>query len=143
MDLSKTEEKIYELLKSNELYRDKKGVYTVFPREYLILKSGKSEKTVKRALTNLEEQSYIHREWLAEEHIMLFYFTNEDFAERHIHNRCENDPHSTESLEKNDPPSTESLEKNDPHSTESLENDPHSTESLEKNDPPLHRKFRK
>ena len=90
MALSKTEETIYELLKSNELYRDKKGVYTVFPREYMILKSGKSEKTVKRVLTNLEEQSYIHREWIAEEHIMLYYFPKEDFVSRHIHDRYEN-----------------------------------------------------
>ena len=33
MALSKTEEKIYELLKSNDLYRGEKGVYTVFPQK--------------------------------------------------------------------------------------------------------------
>ena len=111
MALSKTEETIYELLKSNELYRDKKGVYTVFPQKELIDKSGKGKRTVQYTLKILEEQGYINREWLAEEHIMLFYFPKEDFAGRHIHNRYENCTHSTESLE-NCTHYTDGLEKN-------------------------------
>ena len=135
MALSKTEEKIYELLKSNELYRGEKGIYTIFPQKYLILKSGKSERTVRGALKGLEEQGYIHRELDTEIHVMLFYFPNEDFAGRHIHDRYESCPVSTESLEENCPVSTESLEENCPVSTESLENCPVSTESLEENCP--------
>ena len=134
-DLKKTEEQIYELLKSNELYRNEKGIYTIFPQEYLILKSGKSKRTVQYALKILEEQGYIHRELIQEENLMLYYFPNEDFTGRHIHNRYENDTPSTVGLEENCTPSTESLEKNCPSSTECLENDPHSTECLEENDP--------
>ena len=95
MALSKTEETIYELLKSNELYRDEKGVYTVFPQKLLILKSGKGGSTVRRILKSLEKQGYIHREMIQEENIMLFYFPNEDFTERHIHNKYENEHPST------------------------------------------------
>ena len=90
MALSKTEEKIYELLKSNDLYRGEKGVYTVFPQKLLIEKSGKGGSTVRRILKSLEEQEYIHREMIQEENIMLFYFPNEDFVSRHIHDRYEN-----------------------------------------------------
>ena len=127
MSLSKNEQKIYELLKNRELYRNEKGIFTMCPRKYLILKSGKSEKTIKRALAVLEEQGYIYREWLAKEHLMLFYFLNEDFSERTIYDRYENDPHSGE----NDPHSDE----NDPHSDE---NDPHSGKNVtpsDENDP--------
>ena len=90
MALSKTEEKIYELLKSNDLYHGEKGVYTVFPQKLLIEKSGKGGSTVRRILKSLEEQEYIHREMMQEENIMLFYFPNEDFVSRHIHDRYEN-----------------------------------------------------
>ena len=76
--MNKSEQKIYELLKSNELYRDEKGIYTIFPQEYLIEKSGKSERTVQRALSGLEEQGFIRREWLAKEHF------NEKFKRRSI-----------------------------------------------------------
>ena len=34
--MNKTEEKIYELLKSNVLFRDEKGIYTIFPQKLLI-----------------------------------------------------------------------------------------------------------
>ena len=112
MALSKTEEKIYELLKSNDLYRGEKGVYTVFPQKLLIEKSGKGGSTVRRILKSLEEQEYIHREMIQEENIMLFYFPNEDFVSRHIHDRYENCTPSTVSLEKNVPVSTEDLDEN-------------------------------
>ena len=72
--MNKSEEKIYELLKSNELYRDEKGIYTIFPQEYLIEKSGKSERTVRGILKSLEDQGLICRRWLAKEHLNLFYF---------------------------------------------------------------------
>ena len=98
-DLKKTEEQIYEMLKNNELYRNEKGIYTIFPQKELIDKSGKSESTVQRALRGIEEQGYIHRERIAEENIMLFYLLKEDFAGRHIHDRYENDTSSTERLE--------------------------------------------
>ena len=104
MALSKTEEKIYELLKSNDLYRGEKGVYTVFPQKLLIEKSGKGGSTVRRILKSLEEQEYIHREMIQEENIMLFYFPNEDFVSRHIHDRYENCTPSTVGLEKNEHP---------------------------------------
>ena len=118
--MNKSEEKIYELLKSNELYRDKKGVYTVFPQKLLIEKSGKGERTVRGALKGLEEQGYIYREWLAEEHIMLFYFPKEDFADRYIHDRYENCRHSTDGEEKI-AATTQSVSENEPSSTVSGE----------------------
>lgn len=90
MALSKTEEKIYELLKSNDLYRGEKGVYTVFPQKELIDKSGRGKRTVQYALKILEEQGYIYREMIQEENIMLYYFPKEDFVSRHIHDRYEN-----------------------------------------------------
>ncbi len=127
MILKPTEERIYELLKSNDLYRNEKGIYTVFPQKLLIEKSGKSESTVQRALRGLEEQGYINRELLQEENLMLYYFPNEDFTGRHIHNRFENDTPSTDSeekmtpppqfVEKNDTPSTDGEEKSDTRST--------------------------
>ena len=133
--MNKSEEKIYELLKSNELYRDKKGVYTVFPQKLLIDKSGKGERTVRGALKGLEEQGYIYREWLAEEHIMLFYFPKEDFADRYIHDRYENCRHSTDGEEKI-AATTQSVSENCRHSTVGLEkNEPPSTVGLEKNVP--------
>ena len=119
--MNKSDKIIYELLKSNDLYRNKKGIYTIFPQKYLILKSGKNERTVQRALKCLEEQGYINRELLQEENLMLYYFPKEDFTGRHIHNRFENDTPSTECLEKNVTPSTERLEKNVTPSTECLE----------------------
>ena len=67
MNLSKNEEKIYELLKSRELYRNEKGIFTMCPRQLLVRLSGKSEKTIKRALTVLEEQGYILREMIQDE----------------------------------------------------------------------------
>ena len=120
MILKPTEEKIYELLKSNELYRGEKGVYTIFPQKYLILKSGKSESTVQRALRVLEKQGYIHREMIQEENLMLFYFPKEDFTGRHIHDRFENDTPSTVCSEKMTPP-PQSVAENCPHSTEGLD----------------------
>ena len=82
--MNKSEQKIYELLKSNELYRDEKGIYTIFPQEYLIEQSGCGGSTIRRILKSLEEQGFIHREWLAKEHLNLFYFSNEDFSGRTI-----------------------------------------------------------
>ena len=88
--MKKSEQTVYELLKNSELYRDEKGIYTIFPQEYLIKRLGKDERTVRRALKSLEEQNLIRREWLANEHIMLFYFPKEDFSERHIYDGTEN-----------------------------------------------------
>ena len=92
--MNKSEEKIYELLKNSDLYRDEKGIYTIFPQEYLIEKSGKSERTVQYTLKSLETQGYIRREWLANEHLNLFYLLKEDFSGRHIHDRTENSDNS-------------------------------------------------
>ena len=69
MSLSKNEQKIYELLKNRELYRNEKGIFTMCPQRLLIRLSGKGERTVQYALKNLEKQGYIHREWLAKEHL--------------------------------------------------------------------------
>ena len=132
MALSKTEEKIYELLKSNDLYRGEKGVYTVFPQKLLIEKSGKGGSTVRRILKSLEEQEYIHREMIQEENIMLFYFPNEDFVSRHIHDRYENCTPSTVGLEKNEHPSTECSEKMSTPPQSVAENEHPSTECSEK-----------
>ena len=70
--MNKTEEKIYELLKSNVLFRDEKGIYTIFPQKLLIKASGKSERTVQYALKKLEEQKYIVREVYKEINLVKF-----------------------------------------------------------------------
>jgi len=76
--MNKTEEKIYELLKSNVLFRDEKGIYTIFPQKLLIKASGKSERTVQYALKKLEEQKYIVREVYKEINLVKFYFSQEE-----------------------------------------------------------------
>ena len=117
MKLSKNEQKIFELLKNRELYRNEKGIFTMCPQKLLIRLSGKGERTVQYALKNLEKQGYIHRELLQEENIMLYYFLNEDFSERTIHDRYENCTPSTICEEKIAPP-PQSVEKNVTCSTE-------------------------
>lgn len=37
MSLSKNEQKIYELLKNRELYRNEKGIFTMCPQRLLIV----------------------------------------------------------------------------------------------------------
>ena len=129
--MNKTETKIYELLKNNELYSNKKGIYTIYPQQFLIAKSGKSERTVRGALKCLEEHGFIIRERLPEENLMLFYLPKEDFSERHIHNRFKNAPSSTVSGNENCPSSTVSGNENCPSSTVSgNENCPSSTFSV-------------
>ena len=76
--MNKTEEKIYELLKSNVLFHDEKGIYTIFPQKLLIKASGKSERTVQYALKKLEEQKYIVREVYKEINLVKFYFSQEE-----------------------------------------------------------------
>ena len=73
--MNKSEEKIYELLKSNVLFRDEKGIYTIFPQKLLIEASGKSERTVQRAIKGLEEQRYIFCELNREVNILKIYFS--------------------------------------------------------------------
>ena len=131
--MNKSEQTIYELLKNSELYRDEKGIYTLFPQEFLIEKSGKSERTVRRILKSLEEQGLIRREMIQEENIILFYLLKEDFSGRHIHDRFENSDNSemkkvsTQIVPlKNDPPYTEITQadlKNDPPYTETTQAD--------------------
>ena len=136
MSLKSKEQKIYEILKNRELYRNEKGIFTMCPQKLLIRLSGKGERTVQYALKNLEKQGYIHREWLADEHIMLYYFPKEDFADRHIHNRYKNAPHSTDCIEKI-APTPQSVTENCTHSTYDLEkNCTHSTDCIEKIAPP-------
>ena len=60
--MNKTEKVIYELLKKSVLFCDEKGIYTIFPQKLLIKASGKSERTVRNSLKELEEQGYIIRE---------------------------------------------------------------------------------
>ena len=105
MNLSKNEEKIYELLKSRELYRNEKGIFTMCPQKLLIRLSGKSERTVRDISKNLEKKGYIHRELLQEENIMLYYFLNEDFSGRAVYDRYENCRPSTVCTGKIAPPS--------------------------------------
>ena len=73
--MNKSEQKIYELLKSNVLFRDEKGIYTIFPQKLLIKASGKSERTAQYALKKLEEQKYIVREVHKEINLVKFFLT--------------------------------------------------------------------
>ena len=95
--MNKSEEKIYELLKNNELYRDEKGIYTIFPQKLLIEASGKSERTVRYTLRSLEEQKYITREIHKEINLVKFYFSQEEeLKNTHIIDRRKNCPSPSE-----------------------------------------------
>ena len=117
--MNKTEKAIYELLKKSVLSRDEKGIYTIFPQKLLIKASGKSERTIRYVLKNLEDQKYIIRIMYQEVNLMKFYFLKEeDLTGLEIIDRSEN---CTPSLE---------------NCTPSLENDRSSSsnEDAKKND---------
>ena len=76
--MNKTEKVIYELLKKSVLFRDEKGIYTIFPQKLLIKASGKSERTVRNSLKELEEQGYIIRELHREVNLLRIYFLKEE-----------------------------------------------------------------
>lgn len=117
--MNKTEKVIYELLKKSVLFRDEKGIYTIFPQKLLIKASGKSERTVQYSLKSLEDQKYIVRIMYQEVNLMKFYFLKEeDLTGLEIIDRSEN---CTSPLE-NCPPSLENC-------TPSLESAPPSSES--------------
>ena len=107
--MNKTEKAIYELLKKGVLFRDEKGIYTIFPQKLLIKASGKSERTIRYVLKNLEDQKYIIRIMYQEVNLMKFYFLKEeDLTGLEIIDRSENCPPSSE----NCPPPPE----NEPYS---------------------------
>ena len=131
--MNKTEKAIYELLKKSVLFRDEKGIYTIFPQKLLIKASGKSERTIRYVLKNLEDQKYIIRIMYQEVNLMKFYFLKEeDLTGLEIIDRSENCPHSLEncppSLE-NDRPSLENDRPSLENCPPSLENCPHSLEN--------------
>ena len=138
--MNKTEKAIYELLKKGVLFRDEKGIYTIFPQKLLIQASGKGESSVRRILKSLEEQGYIIRKLYREVNLMKFYFLKEeDLTGLEIIDRSENCPPSLE----NDRPSLENCPsplKNEPSPLENepspLENDRSSSsnEDAKKND---------
>ena len=89
--MNKTEKAIYELLKKGVLFRDEKGIYTIFPQKLLIKASGKSERTIRYVLKNLEDQKYIIRIMYQEVNLMKFYFLKEeDLTGLEIIDRSEN-----------------------------------------------------
>ena len=91
--MNKTEKAIYELLKKGVLFRDEKGIYTIFPQKLLIQASGKGESSVRRILKSLEEQGYIIRKLYREVNLMKFYFLKEeDLTGLKIIDRSENEP---------------------------------------------------
>ena len=95
--MNKSEQKIYELLKSNVLFRDEKGIYTIFPQKLLIEASGKSERTIRYILRSLEEQKYIIREVYKEINLVKFYFSQEgELKNSHIIDRRKNCPSPSE-----------------------------------------------
>ena len=90
--MNKTEKSIYELLRKNVLLRDDQGVYTIFPQKLLIQASGKSERTVRYSLKNLEEKKYIIRELYREINLLKIYFLKEeDLTGLEIIEHLEND----------------------------------------------------
>ncbi len=129
--MNKTEKTIYELLKKGVLFRDETGIYSIFPQKLLVQESGKSERTVQRALSGLEEQKYITRIMYQQVNMVRIYFLKEDdLTGCEIIDRFENDRPPLESctspLENDRPP----LENDTPP----LEND---TPPLENDTPPL------
>ena len=124
--MNKTEKAIYELLKKSVLFRDEKGIYTIFPQKLLIKASGKSERTIRYVLKNLEDQKYIIRIMYQEVNLMKFYFLKEeDLTGLEIIDRSENCPHSLE----NCPPSLENDRPSLENDRSSLENCPPSLEN--------------
>ena len=135
--MNKTEKAIYELLKKGVLFRDEKGIYTIFPQKLLIKASGKSERTIRYVLKNLEDQKYIIRIMYQEVNLMKFYFLKEeDLTGLEIIDRSENCPPSSE----NCPPSLENCSPSSENCPPSSENCPPSSEncppSLENCTPP-------
>ena len=117
--MNKTEKAIYELLKKGVLFRDEKGIYTIFPQKLLIKASGKSERTIRYVLKNLEDQKYIIRIMYQEVNLMKFYFLKEeDLTGLEIIDRSEN---CSPSLE-NCPPSSENCSPSLENCSPSLEN---------------------
>ena len=145
--MNKTEKAIYELLKKGVLFRDEKGIYTIFPQKLLIQASGKSERTVQYGLKSLENQKYIIRIMYQEVNLMKFYFLKEeDLTGLEIIDSSENCTPSSEndtlSLEnatlssenctpssENDTPSLENATLSSENCTPSLENTTTSSES--------------
>ena len=124
--MNKSEEKIYELLKSNVLFRDEKGIYTIFPQKLLIEASGKSERTVRYTLRSLEEQKYITREIHKEINLVKFYFSQEEeLKNAHIIDRRKNCPSPSE----NCPSSSENCPSSSENCPSSSENCPSSSEN--------------
>ena len=124
--MNKTEKAIYELLKKGVLFRDEKGIYTIFPQKLLIKASGKSERTIRYVLKNLEDQKYIIRIMYQEVNLMKFYFLKEeDLTGLEIIDRSENCPPSLE----NDRPSLENDRSSLENCPPSLENCPPSLEN--------------
>ena len=110
--MNKTEKAIYELLKKGVLFRDEKGIYTIFPQKLLIKASGKSERTIRYVLKNLEDQKYIIRIMYQEVNLMKFYFLKEeDLTGLEIIDRSENCPPSLENDRSSS--SNEDAKKND------------------------------
>ena len=138
--MNKTEKAIYELLKKGVLFRDEKGIYTIFPQKLLIQASGKSERTIQYGLKSLENQKYIIRIMYQEVNLMKFYFLKEeDLTGLEIIDRSEN---CTPSLEndtsplKNEPSPLKNDRSSSENCTPSLENDRSSSsnEDAKKND---------
>ena len=110
--MNKTEKLIYEILKKAVFFRDEKGIYTIFPQKLLIDASGKSERTVRYALKNLENDGYIIRIMYQEVNLMKFYFLKEeDLTGLEIIDRSENCPPSLENDRSSS--SNEDAKKND------------------------------
>ena len=124
--MNKTEKAIYELLKKSVLFRDEKGIYTIFPQKLLIKASGKSERTIRYVLKNLEDQKYIIRIMYQEVNLMKFYFLKEeDLTGLEIIDRSENCPPSSENCSpssENCPPSFENCSPSSENCPPSLEN---------------------
>ncbi|MBQ5561664.1 MAG: hypothetical protein IIT46_18065 [Lachnospiraceae bacterium] len=59
--LSAQAEKVYNLLKIRTCEQDNSGTYCIYPRKEIAQDSGTNEKTVQRALNELEEKNYILR----------------------------------------------------------------------------------
>ena len=128
--MNKTEKAIYELLKKSVLFRDEKGIYTIFPQKLLIKASGKSERTIRYVLKNLEDQKYIIRIMYQEVNLMKFYFLKEeDLTGLEIIDRSENCSPSSENCSpssENCPPSSENCPPSLENCTPPPENEPYS-----------------
>ncbi len=96
--LSAQAEKVYNLLKIRTCEQDNSGTYCIYPRKEIAQDSGTNEKTVQRALNELEEKNYILRH-AQRRQAQRIYFVPSNFE--NVPSNSENVPSNSENVPSN------------------------------------------